>query len=357
MNTQVEMVRLSDVCDVLRGTVITKNQATSGDVPVVAGGRDAAYFTGSPNRPARMITVSGSGNAGFVNFWDVPIFASDCSTVATKDPDFVETRFLFHQLKFMEPRIMAMQQGAAQKHVYAKDVAKLQIFLPPISEQRRIAAILDKADEVRSKRKAVLETLELLSRAIFIDMFGDPIKNPMGWPLESFGGLTSNEDSLRVPVKLQDRSNRSGAYPYYGASGIIDYVDDYLFDGERLLIGEDGANLAVRSSPVAFIASGKYWVNNHAHVLRENGKSDIRFLERLIEFSDLKPFLSGSAQPKLNQANLARMMVICPPIALQRKFAEQVRMTRKTYDSLATAVVAGDCLFTSLQNNAFQGAL
>jgi len=274
--------------------------------------------------------------------------------VIVPNDDLADTQFLWYLLN---DEGSWHRSGTAQPFIKPSDVKKRLIPLPPLDEQRRIAAILDKADEVRSKRKAALETLETLSQAIFIEMFGDPVTNPMGWPLEMFGGLTCNEDSLRVPVKLQDRSNRSGSYPYYGASGIIDHVDDYLFDGERLLIGEDGANLAVRSSPVAFIASGKYWVNNHAHVLRENGKSDIRYLERLIEFSDLKPFLSGSAQPKLNQANLARMMVICPPIALQRKFAEQVRKIRKTHDALETAVVEGDCLFTSLQNNAFQGAL
>lgn len=181
-----EIVSLAEVCNVLRGTAITKSQVIDGDIPVVAGGRGAAYYSDTANRSAGMITVSASGNAGFVNYWDVPIFASDCSTVSTKDPERVDTRFLYHQLKYLEPRIMAMQQGAAQKHVYAKDVAKVQIILPRIAEQRRIAGILDKADDIQVKRQNSLEILESLSQSIFIEMFSHPQDD---WPTMPIGEL------------------------------------------------------------------------------------------------------------------------------------------------------------------------
>ena len=131
---------------------------------------------------------------------------------------------------------------------------KLQIPLPALAEQKRIAGILDAADALRAKRRESLAQLDNLLQSTFLDMFGDPATNPMGWELKSFGDLVENEDGKRVPVKKADRERMAGEFPYYGASGIIDSVENYLFDGERLLIGEDGANLIARSTPVAFIA-------------------------------------------------------------------------------------------------------
>ena len=97
-----------------------------------------------------------------------------------------------------------------------------------------------------------------------------------GWEYYSLSDLTDNFDSIRVPVKEADR--KKGQYPYYGASGIIDMVDGYLFEGEYLLVAEDGENLRSRKTPIAFIAKGKFWVNNHAHIVRGNKKGNTRFL-------------------------------------------------------------------------------
>ena len=94
----------------------------------------------------------------------------------------------------------------------------------------------------------------------------DPATNSKGWPVKMFGGLVGNQDGRRKPVKKSDRAERQGIYPYYGASGIIDYVEKYLFDETALLIGEDGANLLARSTPIAFLACGKYWVNTAGRI-------------------------------------------------------------------------------------------
>lgn len=143
----------------------------------------------------------------------------------------------------------------------------------------------------------------------------------MSWPLVKLGEIVSNEDSKRVPLKQSDRLNRSGVFPYYGASGIIDYVDDYLFDGNYMLVGEDGANLLARSTPIAFQARGKFWVNNHAHVLSSNGKADLRFLGYYLNKIDLKPFVTGSAQPKLNRSRLDSILVPFPLLTEQKRIA------------------------------------
>ena len=127
-----------------------------------------------------------------------------------------------------------------------------------------------------------------------------PFNLPDGWAWCRFGDITTNLDSERVPVSRSERQRRKKIYDYYGASGIIDKIDDFLFDKTLLLIGEDGANLLARSTPIAFIASGKYWVNNHAHVIDCQIHDVIFYLCIYINAIDLHDYVTGTAQPKMN---------------------------------------------------------
>ena len=135
------------------------------------------------------------------------------------------------------------------------------------------------------------------------------------WPLLKLGDLTVNLDTKRKPVKEADR--KSGPYPYYGASGIVDYVNGYIFNGEHLLIAEDGENLRTRQTPIAFRACGKFWVNNHAHIVVGNERASTRYLEYAVLGLDITSYLTGAVMPKLTQGNLNRIEVPCPPREVQ----------------------------------------
>lgn len=139
------------------------------------------------------------------------------------------------------------------------------------------------------------------------------------WEKVPLGELTINLDSIRIPVRGSER--KSGPYPYYGASGIVDYIDKYLFDGEYLLISEDGENLRTRQTPIAFLAKGKFWVNNHAHVVQGNERASTRFLSYALAATDVSGYLSGSTMPKLTQGNLNRIPVTAPSIEEQKRIA------------------------------------
>ena len=129
--------------------------------------------------------------------------------------------------------------------------------------------------------------------------------------------ISENCDSQRKPVTSGNRE--AGEYPYYGASGIVDYVSDYIFDGDYLLVSEDGANLLARSTPIAFSISGKNWVNNHAHVLRFETYATRRYVEFYLNSIDLSPWISGGAQPKLNQKSLNKINIPLPSLAEQKR--------------------------------------
>ena len=139
------------------------------------------------------------------------------------------------------------------------------------------------------------------------------------WPRRPLGELVDAFDSVRVPVKEADRHR--GPYPYYGASGVVDHVDSYLFDGEYLLVAEDGENLRTRKTDVAFVASGRFWANNHAHIVRANSEADTRYLSYALAAAEIGGYLTGSTMPKLTQANLLRIPVLAPPFAVQHRIA------------------------------------
>lgn len=144
------------------------------------------------------------------------------------------------------------------------------------------------------------------------------------WKEYKLGEVINVLDYKRIPLSTKERNTRKGSYPYYGAQGIIDYIDDYIFDGEYLLIAEDGENLKSQKQEIAQLASGKYWVNNHAHIVESNGLCDIRYICYLLNRIDISGYITGSVQPKLNQANLNSINIYLPPVNIQKSIADSM---------------------------------
>ncbi|MCF6439868.1 restriction endonuclease subunit S [Pseudoalteromonas luteoviolacea] len=141
---------------------------------------------------------------------------------------------------------------------------------------------------------------------------------PTHWLVGKVKFVTNNLDKSRVPLSADERGKKQGVYPYYGASGIIDHVDEYIFDSTNILFGEDGANLLARSTPIAFLAKGKYWVNNHAHILSPKDRL-CEYWVRVLDSIDITPLVSGSAQPKLTAEALGNLKLVFPPSLEERK--------------------------------------
>ncbi|HUX60364.1 MAG TPA: restriction endonuclease subunit S [Ignavibacteriaceae bacterium] len=154
----------------------------------------------------------------------------------------------------------------------------------------------------------------------------------MAWEVKTLNQLSENLDSIRVPITKKNRTH--GSIPYYGASGIVDYVEEHIFDEDLLLISEDGANLLARTYPIAFSISGKTWVNNHAHVLRFKDKISQRFVELYLNSIKLDNFVSGMAQPKLNQKMLNKIPIPFPLISEQKRI---VAILNEAFESIARA--------------------
>jgi type I restriction enzyme S subunit len=224
-------------------------------------------------------------------------------------------------------------------------IARLRQFILDLAVHGKVVP-QDPADEPASdllkriaKEKALLGGSRR-NKAVRIETLKDdeiPFLAPSAWVWASFGDIVISRDGERIPVSKEERNGRAKLFDYYGASGVIDKIDNYLFDKPLLLIGEDGANLINRSTPIAFMARGRYWVNNHAHVLDGISEEFLRYVGLFINAIDLKPYVTGTAQPKMNQAKMNSIPVPLPPLAEQHRIVTKVDELMALCDRLETA--------------------
>ena len=223
--------------------------------------------------------------------------------------------------------IAQLAQGNSVVHLYSSQLKDLKINKPSKEEQTKIASFLSAVDEKISQLTKKHELLSQYKQGMMQKLFSQQVRfkaddgSEFGeWEETTLGKVVNFQNGKRVPLSESDRQKRQGKYRYYGASGVIDHIDDYIFDDQYILIGEDGANIITRSSPLAFIVEGQFWVNNHAHIFQSKNGSNV-FLAAYLESLNYEKFNSGTAQPKLNLDNLKKVPVINPCLDEQTKIA------------------------------------
>ena len=300
-----------------------------------------------------------------------------CTTeiVPIKPNEAVHGRYLFHWLRHPAflTYVTEVSHGVNMPRLGTDAGRDAPFVLAPKAEQKRVAdkldTVLTRVDAVNTRLARVAPLLKRFRQSVLAaatsgrlteDWRGGRAVNET-WRVIPLGKYVENHDGARVPISETLRTERRGAYPYYGASGVIDTIDGFTHEGKFVLIGEDGANLVTRSKPIAFIATGKIWVNNHAHVLKcKEGASD-EYLAYYINSIDLTPYVSGSAQPKLNQKNLNTIPVPVPPTEEQTEIVRRVETLFAFADRLearlAQAQTAATRLTPALLAKAFRGEL
>ncbi|MCI5519892.1 MAG: restriction endonuclease subunit S, partial [Treponema sp.] len=219
--------------------------------------------------------------------------------------------------------------GTSFPAISTNDLLEISLHIPSLAEQQKIADFLSNVDSIITAETKILNTLQKKKKALMQKLFtrqlrfkSDDGKDFPAWEEKKLGECVEILDSQRKPIESKERANRKGEYPYYGASGIIDYIDDYLFEGESILLGEDGANIINRNSRLAFIATGKYWVNNHAHIMKTNADNLNHFICEYLESLDYSKICAGSAQPKLTQDVIRNLTIKAPCKEEQQKIAD-----------------------------------
>lgn len=212
------------------------------------------------------------------------------------------------------------------------NLKKILIPLPPLSVQEEIVRILDKFTTLEAELEA-----ELDCRKRQYEFYRNQLLSFENGAVEwkSLKEIAVNFDAMRKPITSGAREK--GTIPYYGASGVVDHVKGFIFDGDYLLVSEDGANLIARTTPIAFSISGKSWVNNHAHVLKFNTYEERLFVEYYLNSIDLMPYISGAAQPKLNQRNLNKIKIPSPSLVVQQRIVTFL----DKFDTLVNSISEG----------------
>jgi type I restriction enzyme M protein len=219
-------------------------------------------------------------------------------------------KFLYQLSSTFKEELIRISGQTSFNFVSVGVLKTLEIPLPPLSIQEEIVAEIESYQKIIDGAKMV------------VDNYKPRIEIDKDWEMVELGELYKNLDGKRKPVTKSVRT--TGIYPYYGASGIVDYVEDFIFNEKLLLISEDGANLLARSTSIAFSIEGRVWVNNHAHVLKFESYHLQKYIEYYINSIDISKYVTGSAQPKLNQQSLNRISIPLPDKETQQQIVSQI---------------------------------
>ncbi|MEI6091940.1 MAG: restriction endonuclease subunit S, partial [bacterium] len=320
-----EIKKLGEVLKLEYGKPLSNDKRISNGIYPIYGANGEKGKTNEYYYDKKTIIVGRKGSAGEINLTEERFWPLDVTYFVTFDEKKYELLFLFHLLNYLELTKLAkgVKPGINRNEVYS-----ISSRFPPLPEQQRIVAILDEAFAAIATAKANSERCLSLSKALFESYLQGVFSNGKlkiengEWEEKKLNQISENLDSKRIPITKNVRDK--GSIPYYGASGIVDYVAGYIFDEDLLCVSEDGANLLARTYPIAFSISGKTWVNNHAHILRFENIISQKYVELYLNSIKLDDFVSGMAQPKLNQAMLNKIPIPLPSLAEQQSIVQKL---------------------------------
>ncbi|WHI53106.1 restriction endonuclease subunit S [Microbulbifer sp. MLAF003] len=313
----VEWRPLGSVAEIGTGSHDTKDAIDDGSYTFYARGREPLKLNDFDFDETAIITAGDGVGVGKVFHYAQGKYALHQRAYRIAPSEALNPKYLYHYIVAnFYPYIKKTSVHASVTSLRRPMFLKFQIPIPcpdnpekSLAVQSEIVRILDAFTTMTTEL-----TTELSLRKKQYNFYRDKLfsfeEGGVEW--RTLGELAENHDSKRKPIKSGLRE--AGSIPYYGASGIVDYVKGYIFDGDFLLISEDGANLLARNTPIAFSISGKTWVNNHAHVLKFNTYAERRYVEYYLNSIDLTPYISGAAQPKLNKKNLESIRIPSPSL-------------------------------------------
>jgi type I restriction enzyme M protein len=328
-NAKWPMVKLGEVAEILKGSAITKKDTVHGNIPVIAGGQEPAYYHNEANRNGNIITVSASGAyAGFVNYFEIPIFASDCSTVQTKNKDSVSTKFIFNILKDKQADIYAFQQGGGQPHVYPKDLKTIKIPLPPLEIQEQIVAELDSYQKIIDGTKQIAANWK------------PKIEIDPKWEKVKLGEVGKISMCKRI---FKEQTTADGDIPFYkiGTFGKTPdaYISQEVFDdyrakfsypkkGEVLIStsGTIGITVVFDGEPAYFQDSNIVWIEN------DEKKVYNSYLNLVFQDIDWITTKGGTIERLYNKL-IEEQVISIPPLEIQKQIIEKIEAERALVES------------------------
>ena len=321
---------LSEVCSRLSsGKNIKASEISSeGEYPVF-GGNGQRGFTNRFNFDGECAIIGRQGAfCGNVRYFSGKAYMTEHAVVVCAN-DKSNIRYLSYLLSRMQLGRLSGQ--SAQPGLSVKVLAQQEIELPSIEYQNKIASVLSSIEAKISLNKAINDNLEQQAKTLYKDWFLDfsPFSSdgtlPEGWRIGTVGDIIQLHDSKRVPLSGTERSKMEKLYPYYGATSLMDYVDNYLFDGIYLLLGEDGTVVDDLGFPILQYVYGRFWVNNHAHIITGKEGFSVEELYLFFGLTNIKSIVTGAVQQKVSQQNLKKVPAIIPSSTALSSFDELIQ--------------------------------
>lgn len=345
-----------------------KNVTTSGfdftDNQFISAEKDSILRNGKLNRGDIVITTRGTvGNVGLYNesvpYDDVRI---NSGMLIVRCVENISREYLYNVLrsKWFYQKIKAMQTGSAQPQLPKSHFLKMEIPVPTKEIQDKIADIIMQFERKIQCNDAInrnlLDQARLLYKSWFMDFDNNSGVMPDDWHIGTVSEIIELHDSKRKPLSGNERDKLEKIYPYYGATSIMDYVDDYLFDGIYLLLGEDGSVIDAEGYPILQYVFGKFWCNNHAHIITGKNGFSVEALYLLFSLTYVNDIVTGAVQLKISQQNLNKVEAVIPSLVALKEFDEiiqpmfgQIRKLRlenenltKIRDSLLPKLMSGE---------------
>ena len=278
---------------------------------------------------------------GYMDNPPTNLLVSTGFAVITVDPNLADARYIYYYLTqnhiVQSLHTIGEQAVSTYPSIKASDIEDLSISLPSLPIQHEIASILKSLDDKIEVNRKINENLEQQAQALFKSWFVDfePFKNgdfveselgmiPKGWRVGKLFDVAEIYDKIRKPLSGKERENMDRVYPYYGATSCMDYVDNYLFDGIYTLIGEDGSVAKEDGHPYMQYVWGKFWVNNHAHILQGKNGFSTEMIHVFLSMTNIQHLVTGAVQAKLSQANMQKITLPIPPKEIVDKVRQSI---------------------------------
>ena len=265
------------------------------------------------------------------------------------DTEKFDKDFAFYKIKSLVPIIKSIAIGSTMPIINKSAFENIEFEAPNLLVQKQISQILSAYDAKIENNNSIIKNLETIAETIFDEWFvrfhfpgfegvgfvdSEIGRIPEGWQISSLGKVSNNHDSKRIPLSSMERSKRKGHVPYYGANGILDYVNEAIFSGEYILFAEDGTVKTKQNTPVVYLVDGDFWVNNHAHILSGKNISNY-FLYLALRKINIDSYITGGVQPKITQQNLNSIPVIVPKTKTKVEFEKIIQPINDLLKKLA----------------------
>lgn len=372
---------LDSFCNIAKGEQLNKlDLEKSGDYPCINGGIEPSGYTDKWNRLENTITISEGGNScGFVNFLKTKFWSGGhCYTLENIQDDF-DLQFLYYSLKGRESKIMGLRVGSGLPNIQQKAIKSFEIQYPEDKpEQTRIAEILSTADEAIAHTEALIAKYQRIKTGLMQDLLTKGIDEngnirskathkfvvkkgievPEEWEVNNLGTKCNLHNNLRKPIAAIERFQNKGSFPYFGATGIIDYINEYKVEGKYVLIGEDGDHyLKFKNQEMTHLVDGRFNVSNHAHILSGKNECLTEWIHYFFCHRDITYYLTrqGAGRFKLNKEALQKLPICVPSTTEQMRIIGRIECFNDNFNLEKQKLVKLQCLKTGLMQDLLSG--